>query len=642
MLRPGGSADLNLRGTVAPASPSSPAGLDAENVLLAELESLEWRIGQLEAVFARLMRVGIRAIRLYRKLGHMLLKTPLAGACRKLMGQIAPEERYRRWLMVHRATDPYTTSTVTVDAVPDRGPLISIVMPVFRPNLPWLKDAVDSVRTQSYGRWQLLIVLDGGPDAEVLDYLESLATEESRIQCIFSDRGGISSTLNQGLMASSGTYVAFIDQDDMLEGTALSHIAAATLCDQPDILFTDEDYVDKDGRAQVPIFKPAWSPALLLSCMYLGHLLVVHTERAKAIGGFRSACDGAQDYDLALRLTDPDAHVVHIPRVLYHLRQHAGSTALHPDAKPYSHLAGRRALEETMKRRGLNAAVQDGLVANSYRLSYSFSSEDSAAIIIPTRSPKLLSRFFASLDSVQDKLRREVHVIVHCQDGQADSEITAIAERFGARVIEYRGPFNFSLMNNLAASGVRNSYLVFVNDDVLVRSDRWLDDLCAPFLRAEVGIVGAQLHYPDGSIQHSGIVTGMGDGVGHAGRFQFGSPFWTWLGLTRNVSAVTGACLAVRRTLFEQVGGFDTRYFNNYNDVDLCLRAQSAGFEVVLSCGAHLIHDEGRTRLTGTGLRERMAIWTQWGGVLAQTDDFYSPNLSRRLEIIDLAPPASQ
>ena len=640
VLRPIASTEFSSRVfSCAPSAAGKTAGLDAESVLLYELEFLGWRIERLEAAFNRLIKMGMWAILLYRRFGHMLLRTPLAGLCNKLMGHNAPDEKYRIWFRLHRATDPCTNSGVKPGVVNDLGPLISVVVPVYQPHLPWLKEVVDSIRAQSYQNWQLLIVFDGNPSGEALADLQLVASQDQRIQCIPGDRGGISSTLNRGLNACSGAYTAFIDQDDILEETALSHVAAAIRREEPDILYTDEDYVDEHGNAQLPVFKPAWSPALLLSCMYFGHLLVVETARAKAIGGFRSAYDGAQDYDFVLRLTDHDASVVHIPRVLYHWRQHSGSTALNRGAKPYSHIAGLKALQETLVRRQFRGTVHSGRTANSYRLSYEFSTEDSAALIIPTRNPKLLSRLLASLPSVKDGLRMEVHVILHSKGNQDDEKITAICRKHGAHVFEYRGPFNFSLMNNLAAACVSNRYLVFMNDDVLVRGDRWLEDLCAPFMRPEVGIVGAQLHYPDGTIQHSGIVTGIGDGAGHAGRFQLGSPFWPWLQVTRNVSAVTGACFAIRRTVFEEFGGFDARFFNNYNDVDLCLRVQSAGFEVILSCGSDLCHEEGRTRRSGTSLRERIALWTQWGTLLGQPDYFYSPNLSRRLETIDLSTP---
>ena len=373
---------------------------------------------------------------------------------------------------------------------------------------------MDSIRNQSYGVWRLLIVLDGEPRDDVRGYLDSLPLADPRIQCIQNQCEGISSALNRGLDCSQGSYTAFLNQDDFLEPSALHHVAVVIEREQPDLLYTDEGYVNEHGDPQLPLFKPAWSPALLLSCMYMGHLLVVDTAAAKAIGGFRPAHDGAQDYDLVLRLTDRGANVVHIPQVLYHWRQHGNSTALHHDSKPFSHLAGSKTLEQALLRRQINAEVVDGPGANTYRCARVDSRDESAAVIIPTRNPKLLSRLLTSLHASRDRMQAEVHVIIHCQNNRVDSEIARVAKRFGARAIEYRGPFNFSLMNNLAAADVSNPYLVFVNDDIVVRGEHWLDGLCAPFLRPEVGIAGVQLVYPDGAIQHSGIVTGVGDGVG--------------------------------------------------------------------------------------------------------------------------------
>ncbi len=230
----------------------------------------------------------------------MLLRAPVAGISHRLMGRIAPEEKYRRWLVQHRATDPDPASTCG-EIDPDSSPLISVVMRVSRPHLPWLREAVNSAREQSYANWQLLAALDGSPTAEILGYLESCARNEPRIRLLPGERAGISATLNRGLNACSGGYTAFLDQDDTLEETALGHAAAAIAREQPDILYTDEDYIDGTGRPKLPIFKPAWSPALLLSCMYFGHLLMAKTGRMMAVGGFRSAHDGAQASLLAQR-----------------------------------------------------------------------------------------------------------------------------------------------------------------------------------------------------------------------------------------------------------------------------------------------------------------------------------------------------
>jgi GT2 family glycosyltransferase len=343
-----------------------------------------------------------------------------------------------------------------------------------------------------------------------------------------------------------------------------------------------------------------------------------------------------------LRLTDKTSKVAHIPQVLYHCRQHSISPALTREAKPYRDDAGFKAVNDAVARRQFNASVHSGPMPNTYRIAPIVSGQDSAAIIVPTRNPRLLSSLLESLSFSKAGISRELHVVLHSQGNRTDEAIAAVAAKFGAHLFTYRGPFNFGLMINLAATRVSSRYLVLMNDDVVVRSEDWLEHLCAPFMRPEVGITGALLYYPDGTIEHSGIVTGIGDGVGHAGRFQFESAFWPWLKLTRNVSAVTGACLAIRRSLFEQLGGFDTRFYNNYNDVDLCLRAQNAGFEVVLSTTANLCHLGGKTRTSGTALRERLDFWRRWGSMLSEVDYFYNPNLSRRLETIELSAPSWQ
>jgi len=323
--------------------------------------------------------------------------------------------------------------------------------------------------------------------------------------------------------------------------------------------------------------------------------------------------------------------------VLYHRRQHPSSTALNSSAKPHTQDAGREALAEALARRKINAEVYDRPHANTYGWTDKNFRADGVSIVIPTRNPALLQRLLGSILATRDGQGARIHVVLHRSKDNTNEAIATVARRFGAESAQFAGPFNFSWMNNLAASQTTGPLILFLNDDVVAQAEGWLNGLCAPFLRPEVGVVGADLRYFDGTIQHSGIVLGIGDGVGHAGRFQIGSPFWPWLGLTRNVSAVTGGCLAIRRTLFEQLGGFDARLPDNYNDVDLCLRARQAGYEVVLSSASLLHHEEGRTRKMKTRLTERMALWTRWGEALREPDHFYSPNLSRRLEKIELS-----
>ncbi|MBI4890191.1 MAG: glycosyltransferase [Acidobacteria bacterium] len=618
-------------------SPNSPQ-IALPAPIISELELLEWRISRLEnAAIIRIFRwVGNRALRWYRRLGHFLLKTPFSSLLHSFMGRNTPEADYRRWI-AQQSTDSPSHQSPPGSAPETGSPTrISVLTPVFRPKLEWLKEAVESVLGQTHQNWELLLVLDGPPEENILDGIRRLAAADRRIRLISGEKGGISATLNHGLSECTGAYVTFLDQDDFLAHGALAEVAAAIQALQPDLIYSDEDYVSESGIPCLPIFKPGWSPALLLTCMYMGHMLVADTRKLRGIGGFRTAHDGAQDFDVALRLTDSQPLVVHIPRVLYHWRRHENSTAQSHSSKPYSHAAGQTAVADTLTRRGLQATAVDGPLPNTYRLVMT-PRPASASVIVPTRNAQLLRRLFSSIRQRNCAIQANLNVLLHADGGNKDADIRSVAAEYHSRIVEFSGPFNFSRMNNLCAAGLDDSILVFLNDDVVVQDDAWLDKLCDPFARDEVGVVGARLNYADGTIQHAGILLDLSSSSGHPGRFQLGSPFWPWLSATRNVSAVTGACLAIRRQLFEQLGGFDVNFPNNFSDVDLCLQAQAAGFEVVLNCDVNLCHDEAQTRTAGTLLRERVAFWHKWGSVLVNSDFYYSPNLARQLETIQLS-----
>lgn len=606
---------------------------ETQRALFRELELLDRRISRIEQawLFRFLRWFGKPMARLRRRLAPLHL-------WQRLSGQSVAREKYRRWFIQHQAS-------AIIDAPNPGGPagegpnvLISVLIAVSRPSLPWLKRALDSVRHQTYANWELLVIADhaSGQEQELDSFLHSAERTEPRIRLIWGADQGLASALNEGLAHCTGAYSAIIYQHDFVENRALGEVAQLLNQEEPDLLYTDEDSVDDQGRGVQPRFKPAWSPALLLSSMYMGSLLVIRTDRARAVGAFHSLHEAALEYDLVLRLTDNEPKVAHLPRVLYHRRQLPASVSAGRAQDSRSHAAGAAALQDTLARRRWNADVRDGTTPNCYSL-ISHSTTDSASIIVPTRNPKLLGRVLAALRTSRNDLPFDLHVILHRQGNDCDVAIQAIAREFSAELHEYVGPFNFSHMNNACAKEVDGSLLVFLNDDILALRDHWLDTLAAPFLRPEVGIVGSKLQYPDGTIQHAGIVVGLADGAGHAGRFQVDSELWPWLNLTRNVSAVTGACLAIRRNLFHQLGGFDCRFPANYNDVDLCLSAWRAGSEVVLTCNTGLRHEEGRTRPAGTNLRERAAFWIKWGRDIQRGDRFYSPNLTGCGEEIELA-----
>ena len=608
--------------------------------VLAELSALDERLAAVERsiVFRLLKAVGLRAKTWKGKAGQAFLRSPLHPAYARMRGSPQIAHTYRRWLAGHRSEDPWRASNPgSSGAEDDETLLISVVVPAHASRPEWLRAAIDSVLHQTYTRWQLCISLDGVAAPEVEAYLTQLNSTEARVTLARGENLGISGALNLGLEAAVGEYVAFLDHDDMLEPSALAHVHAELRERPVEILYSDEDYIDEDGLAVQPNFKPGWSPQLLLACMYMGHLLVVSSPALEACGGFRSETDGAQDYDLVLRLTDKGARVAHIARVLYHWRRHSDSTALASDAKPYSHGAGREALTQSLARRGWRATVEDGERANTYQVRTHPKTAPQASLIIPTRNSTLLDGCLRALGRTVGQARRSVLVVHHLTDSAEDAQIRSVAAHHGVELMPYAGPFDFATINNRAAEQARGDVLVFVNDDVEPLAPEWLDLLCAAVNRAEVGVAGARLLYPAGTIQHAGIVLGMADGAGHLGRYLLSSTYWPWIHHSRDVMAVTGACMAIRADLFRSLDGFDAAFPVNYNDVDLCLRARQAGFRVILENAAVLIHHESLSRDPGTRRAERILFYRRWGHLIEQADPYFTPHLRHDTEDLSLA-----
>jgi O-antigen biosynthesis protein len=576
-------------------------------------------------IFRILRRSGAPLLAWKAKAGQILLHSPLHPLYLKL--RPPGVNSYARW------ADRQASSGEPVAARPREefgySPVLSVVMPVYRPSRDWLEQAVRSVREQSYPNWELCIC-DDASESWVQEYFAAQSHEDPRIRFVHSPQHlGISGALNRALSVGSGEFLAFLDQDDTLSPHALEHIVEALQQGPADLIYSDEDVIDQQGRPVRPGFKPDWSPDLLLSCMYLGHLLVVSRSALVRSGTFRTEFDGAQDYDLALRVTDQPAVVRHIPRILYHWRMHQGSTAQHTSAKPYTHEAGRRALEAALGRRGWKATVNDGEAPNLYRLRWISESRPLVSLIICSRSPKLLERCLRAIQKRTDYPQRQI-IVVHHVSGQPDG-MRKVLERHQTKWVRYEGAFNFSRMNNRGAEIAQGEILVFLNDDVEPLDSSWLSSLVGQAMRPEIGVVGAQLVYPSGALQHAGIAIGIGDGCGHPGRGSYGTPFWNWTKLARNVSAVTGACLAIRKNLFQQVGGFDPAFPVNYNDCDLCLRVQKAGFRVVFD-PALLRHYECQTRRGEVSFAERERWYVRWSAELDAGDPLYSPHLTHMRE----------
>jgi O-antigen biosynthesis protein len=527
-----------------------------------------------------------------------------------------------------------------------RRPLISVVMPVFNTDATELEEAIGSVRAQSYENWELCIADDASPEPHVREILNRVAGEDGRIKTIFrTERGGISQNANTALDLASGEYVCFLDHDDTLSRHALAWVAEA-LDRNPgaELLYSDEDKIERSGKRFDPFFKPDWSPDLLLSENYICHLLVLRRDLFEKTGRFDPACDGSQDYDLILRATGQAANIAHIPKVLYHWRAGVASTASTIENKDYALTAAQEALRKHAERVDGGMRIEPGGIVGRWRARYPIADGTQVSIIIAAGGKTDVLR--TNLESIFSKTTYPNYEVVVI-DNSRQNAIEKLTHEFGKqsmalRYIDWRNkPFNYSLINNTAARQCNSPVLLFLNDDTSVLSPGWLEAIVELVMRPETGAVGAKLLYPNGRIQHAGVVMGLYDNCGHAFKGLDGKTghYFDFSDVIRNVSAVTGACLAARAKVFWDAGGFDESEFAvAFNDVDLCLKIGALGYRVLYTPHALLYHHEAFSKTSKDLIphpQEVDAMRAKWGKVIG-ADPYYSPNLTRNDEDFSL------
>lgn len=519
-------------------------------------------------------------------------------------------------------------------------PKISILTPVYQSDLAHLASCISSIRSQLYSNWELCLVDDGSNSTEFSEYLRSLTQQDSRIRLTtLPTNRGIAAATNAALAMATGDFVGFVDHDDEIADFALFDVVEALNAEPDlDVIYSDEDKLDEEGKRFFPFFKPDWSPDLLRSCNYVCHFLVARRELLENAGRVRSEFDGSQDYDLILRLAECTDRVHHIPKVLYHWRTSPRSAASGPEAKPEASEAGARALREHLER-GNNPATVAEIGPSRYRVTYEIANPGQVAIIIPTGGN--VWKLNEALSTVLAKTVYANYEII-VVDNSSDDRIKEFLKTLGPLDIELRRldrrghPFNFSKLCNEAVSETNAPYVLFLNDDVSVITAEWLNALVEHLQKPEVGVVGALLRYPDDTIQHAGIVVGLYDNCGQAFR---GLPDEEcYMGLhtmIRNVSAVTGACLLTRRKDFVSLGGFDEANLPlAFQDVDLCLRYREKGYLVVYTPFAELYHHESASKSESEKIAGRPEIEymkKRWSGYMAN-DPYYGPNLTRESE----------
>lgn len=535
-------------------------------------------------------------------------------------------------------------------------PLISIVMPVYNVAERWLRAALDSVLAQTYQNWELCIADDASSEPYIEPLLQEYSQRDARIKYIIrKENGHISEASNSALNLANGEFIALLDHDDEIRPHALYCVVESLNSNkEANLIYSDEDKITSFGMRFNPYFKGDWNPELFLQQNFICHLGVYRTELVKSLGGFRKGFEGAQDWDLALRVIDAsdEKQIIHIPQVLYHWRVIEGSTAQSTGYKPYVMEAQARAVREHLARSFEHEAKVEILdTISQLRVRFPLPQNPPLiSIIIPTKDQVHYLR--KCIDSIVDRTTYKNYEILVVDNGSVEPSTKEYLERLSdrkiAKVLLDKRPFNFSQLNNTAVKEASGEILAFLNNDLEVLEPDWLSEMVSHILRKGVGSVGARLLFPNDLLQHGGVVIGIGGVAGHShkGRPRQDPGYFNRAILTQAVSGVTAACMLVRKEVFEQVGGFDEQNLAvAFNDVDLSLKIREAGYRIVYCPYAELYHYESVSRgFENTPKkfvrfeREIEVMKERWGKKL-ENDPYYNPNLTLILEDFSFAFP---
>lgn len=582
-----------------------------------------------------------------RYLKHFGLKEFLV----RLSERMEPEEvPYGPWYEEHRAKPEelerqrkQSLTWENFSGGEESACVFSIAVPVFRTPAKFLCEMIESVRSQSFPFWELCLANADPEDREVAEILERYCREDRRIRVKnLKENKGISENTNAALAMARGEFVGLLDHDDLLAPDALYEMAARLEKDEGiDVFYTDEDKVTTDLSEHFqPHLKPDFNLDLLRSNNYICHFFVVRREIAERIGGFRPEFNGAQDYDFIFRCTEQAEKIVHIPRILYHWRVHSASTADNPASKMYAYEAGKRAIEGNLERSGVRGVVSLRQDYGFYDVHYPVEGEPLVSILIPNKDQKeTLMHCIRSVLETSTWKNLEILIIENNSEREETFACYRELEKDPRiRILTYPGKtFNYSAINNFGVQQAKGEYLLFLNNDIEVITPDWIEQMLGNCQRPEVGIVGAKLYYPDNTIQHAGIIIGIGGIAGHAflGLARAKSGYLHKASLQMDYSAVTAACMMMKAEAFRKAGGFEEKLTVAFNDVDLCLRTVEQGWLVVYDPHVEMYHYESKSRGaedTEEKLRrfqqEIEFMRTRWIRLLKDGDPNYNPNLT--------------
>ena len=524
---------------------------------------------------------------------------------------------YAQWAKRHAALEPEALAAMQAHVARGvLGAMFTIIMPTYNTPARWLRECVASVVAQVYPSWRLFIADDGSTSAETLDALASLPALDARIHVRLGAHGGIAATSNAALAHARATlgdaddYVVLLDHDDVVSQDALYQLAAAIACAPGvEMLYSDEDKIDVEGRVADPHFKPAWDAELIRTMNYAGHVVAIRRTLVSSVGNFSLGVDGAQDWDLVLRCAERagDGAVRHVPSVLYHWRVHRDSTAAGLIAKPTVEAAQREVVVRTLARNAIDAAVER--TRYGWRIRRRADRATRMSLIVPTQSRRdLVLPLVQRLRAIAEGRPLQMVIVDHRVPGNTGLDRDELeAGDLDVRIVPQAGDFNFARFCNEAVRASDGDIVLLLNDDVMPADAEFLDELAAQGAREEVGAVGGLLFYPDGRIQHAGIVLNVNGAATHIWRGYHRD----WGGihgrarLVQQASAVTGACLATRRAVWDALGGMDESFARSFNDVDYCLRAGARGLMVLFTPFATATHLESATRGLGNSPDEQ-------------------------------------
>ncbi len=550
----------------------------------------------------------------------------------------ADDVDYEEWYRNHRPTNeelerqrqtafPYT-------------PLISILVPVYNTPEEFLKQMIQSVRKQTYPNWELCIANADPTNQEVADILKTASGKDRRIRVTdVPENKGIAQNTNAALGIASGDYIGLLDHDDLLTPDALYEVVRVLNEEErPQVIYSDEDKVTTDLSEHFqPFMKPDFNLDLLRANNYICHFFVAEKDLAEQVGGFCGEYNGAQDYDLILRCTERAEKIAHIPRILYHWRVHKASTADNPASKMYAFDAGKRAIEEHLKRCGEKGIVSHTKDLGFYRVQYQVQEKPLVSIIIPNKDhADMLDRCLKSIEKSSYQ-NYEIIIVENNSEKEETFDYYKQLKSERIKVVYWEGTFNYSAINNFGVRAAKGDFLILLNNDVEIITENWIEEMLSNCQRKDVGIVGAKLYYPDDTVQHAGIIIGIG---GVAGNIFTGLPrrftgYFHKASIQQDLSAVTAACMMVKRSVYEEAGGLEEKLQVAFNDVDFCLRVRKAGYLVVFDPYVELYHYESKTR-GSENTKEKVRRFqseieymrSHWLELLKKGDPMYNPNLT--------------